>query len=91
MKKNSALRKRLMDSYHFDGDPAALVLLDELCLCVAQLHEVQERLSRDGLVIRGSVGQQRAHPLLAEQDRLRRAALALTRALRLSFDEVLDA
>jgi hypothetical protein len=93
MKKGASatLRKRLLAAYDFDDDPAALELLDQLVLAIAQLHAVQERLAKDGLVIRGSVGQTRAHPLLAEQDRLRRAVLALTRSLRLSFDEVLDA
>jgi hypothetical protein len=82
------LRRRLLSQYDFGADAAALTLLDQLVLAVCQLHDLQARLSADGLVVTGSVGQPVAHPLLAEQDRLRRSVMALTRALRLSLDEV---
>lgn len=83
-----ALRKRLVSAYDFGGDPAALTLLDELVLAADQLRQVQARLHADGLVVTGSTGQPRPHPLLGEQDRLRRTIIALTRSLRLSLDEV---
>jgi hypothetical protein len=86
-----ALRKRLLATYDFADDPAALLLVDQLVLAASQLGEVQARLAADGLVAPGSNGQPRPHPLLGEQDRLRRTLLALTRSLRLALDEVLDA
>jgi hypothetical protein len=85
------LRKRLLGAYDFADDPAALTLLDELILAVDQLRSVQSRLATDGLIVEGSAGQPRAHPLMPEQDRLRRTVLALTRSLRLALDEVIDA
>jgi hypothetical protein len=88
---SKVLRRRLMQSYDFAGDPAAMTLLDELVLTIDQLRAVQSRLAADGLIVEGSTGQPRAHPLMPEQDRLRRTVLALTRALRLALDEVLDA
>jgi hypothetical protein len=84
-----SLRDRLLAVYDFGDDPAALTLLDELVLTVNQLREVQARLATDGLIVEGSTGQPRAHPLMPEQDRLRRTVLALTRSLRLALDEVL--
>lgn len=86
--KRRTLRNRLLAAYDFSDDPAALTLVDELCLSVDQLHQIQKTLAADGLTVTGSQGQTRAHPLLAEQDRLRRTILALTRALRLSLEDV---
>jgi hypothetical protein len=83
-----ALRRRLLSTYDFAADPAALALLDQLVLAQDQLAAVQARIGADGLVVTGSLGQPRPHPLLSEQDRLRRTLMALTRALRLSLDEV---
>lgn len=83
------LRERLVAAYDFGDDPAAITLLDELVLAVDQLRAVQTRLAADGLIVEGSTGQPRAHPLMPEQDRLRRTVLALTRSLRLAVDEVL--
>lgn len=84
---DSALRRRLLKEYDFGADPAALLLLDELCGAVAQLRAVQATLLADGAVTTGAKGQRIAHPLLAEQDRLRRTVLAYTRALRISLPE----
>jgi hypothetical protein len=83
----AALRKRLLAAYDF-SDPASLHLLDELVLVADQLKSIQTTIAGDGVIVPGSAGQPRPHPLLGEQDRLRRTLLALTRALRLSLDEV---
>jgi hypothetical protein len=56
-----------MEQYDFGDDPAALTLLDELILSVDQLRSIQAALVEDGLVVAGSTGQRRAHPLLAER------------------------
>jgi hypothetical protein len=81
------LRARLLATYDFSDDAAGLRLLDELVLASEQLRQVQERIQRDGLVVPGSQGQSRAHPLLGEQERLRRTILAFARSLRLALSE----
>ena len=57
----------------YELDPAELLLLTRCCKIIDVLAEIDRRLAADGLTVTGSMGQPRAHPLLAaksEQERV---------------------
>jgi len=76
-----------MAEYVFES-AADLALLGELVRTVDRLREVQAAIKAGGLMVLGSNGQPRPHPLLAVEDAVRRAILAHVRALRLTSLEV---
>ncbi len=80
-----ALHARLLAEYDF-SDGASLAMLRELCGTLGRLREVQQIICVEGLVIEGSQGQRRPHPLLATEDMLRRSLLAHARSLRLTVE-----
>lgn len=69
--------------YEFEG-AADLALLAELCQAFDGARACRARIARDGLMVDGSAGQPRPHPLLAIEDAYRRSMLACVRALRLT-------
>jgi phage terminase small subunit len=85
--ESKELLDRILAEYDF-SDSASMQLLEELCRCHDRLASARRRIRRDGLMIRGSKGQLRPHPLLAAESALRRDLLALVRALRITLPEV---
>jgi P27 family predicted phage terminase small subunit len=67
------------------ADAASLNILESLCQVSDRLAECREAIARDGLVVEGSGGQPRPHPLLQTEAEARRALLAHARALRLDL------
>jgi hypothetical protein len=80
-----ALHARLLGEFDF-SDGAAATMLHELCATLQRLREVQAVIASEGLTVAGSMGQRRAHPLLAVEDTLRRSLLAHARALRITVE-----
>lgn len=80
-----ALHDRLLGEFEFN-DGASKAVLHELCGTLGRLREVQAAISAEGLVVAGSQGQRRPHPLLAVEDMLRRSLLAHARSLRLTVE-----
>src|SRR5688572_17337458 len=74
----------IMKSHVLD-DGASRALLRQLCESLDGLRAAQARIKQDGLMIAGSQGQARPHPLLVSEAEFRRAILASIRALRLDI------
>ena len=74
----------IMESHVID-DGASRALLRQLCESLDGLRTIQARIKRDGLMIAGSKGQARPHPLLVSEAEFRRAILACVRGLRLDI------
>jgi P27 family predicted phage terminase small subunit len=70
---------------HVVDDGASRALLRQLCESLDGLRAVQARIKQDGLMIAGSKGQARPHPLLVSEAEFRRAILACVRGLRLDI------
>lgn len=68
---------------HVVEDGASLELLRQLCESVTNLRAIQRQVRRDGLMVAGSKGQLRPHPLLSVEAEYRRAVLACIRALKI--------
>ncbi|WP_371738621.1 P27 family phage terminase small subunit [Alcanivorax quisquiliarum] len=66
-------------------DAGSLAILRSMCESVDRLNQCREAVARDGLVVAGSGGQPRPHPLLQVEAEARRALLAHSRALRLDL------
>jgi hypothetical protein len=70
---------------HLIEDAASTALLRQLCEALDGIRRCQRQIEADGLMIAGSQGQRRPHPLLITEAEYRRAFLACTRALRLDI------
>jgi P27 family predicted phage terminase small subunit len=68
---------------HIVDDGASFELLRQLCESVSNLRAIQRQIRKDGLMIKGSKGQMRPHPLFATEAEYRRAILACIRALKI--------
>ena len=79
---------RLVREYEI-RDAASVLLLTQLCEAHDGLHAVRAQIKRDGLMVKGSKGQMRPHPLIASETQYRAALLACMRALRLDVMEAL--
>ncbi|MEO7937739.1 MAG: P27 family phage terminase small subunit [Burkholderiaceae bacterium] len=77
------LWRATLDEYSFDSAPD-FQLLRQLCESVDGVRACQKAIKRDGMLVTGSTGQVRQHPLLAAEAEYRRAVLACVRALRLN-------
>ena len=75
---------RIVDEYVLD-DGASQTLLGELCFALDGLRRCQKEIAADGMIVEGSRGQRRAHPLLTVENEYRRQLLAAVRALRLDI------
>jgi hypothetical protein len=64
-------------------DAASLATLSEACNLLSAADIMQARIDADGVVVKGSVGQPAAHPLISEVRMARVQALAALRALGL--------
>lgn len=76
---------REITSEHVIDDAASRTLLRQLCESLDGVRACQKQVKRDGLMIAGSTGQLRPHPLLVTEAEYRRAILACVRALRLDL------
>jgi P27 family predicted phage terminase small subunit len=72
-------------SEHVIEDGASFEVLRQLCESVSALRAVQKQVRKDGLMIRGSKGQMRPHPLLNTEAEYKRAILACVRALKIDL------
>jgi Phage terminase, small subunit len=70
---------------HVLDDGASRALLRQLCESLDGLRACQAQIRRDDLMIAGSKGQLRPHPLLVSEAEFRRAILASISALRLDI------
>jgi phage terminase small subunit len=61
--------------------PAEVALLGRACRVLDMLAEIDRRLGREGLVVKGSSGQPRAHPLVASVAELSRTLEVLVRGM----------
>lgn len=68
---------------HVIDDGASFELLRQLCESVTSLRAIQRQIRKDGLMVKGSKGQMRPHPLFATEAEYRRAILACIRGLRI--------
>lgn len=64
-------------------EKAKLSALYGACDLLSEADAMQARIANDGLMVAGSMGQQVAHPLIAEVRQYRRAALDAIKALGL--------
>jgi hypothetical protein len=64
-------------------EKAKLSALYSACDLLSEADAMQARIAEDGLMVAGSMGQQVAHPLIAEVRQYRRAALDAIKALGL--------
>lgn len=78
------LWRRLTHDYVID-DAASLALLRQLADALDGVRACQAKIRTDGLMVLGSAGQSRPHPLLAAEAEYRRAFLACVRALKLDL------
>jgi hypothetical protein len=77
---------RLAKAYRID-DANGVVILDAACRAADYVAICRSAVARDGLMIRGRYGVQRAHPLLAEEARARTQLLSALRQLQLPIPE----
>jgi P27 family predicted phage terminase small subunit len=82
--ESRALWRKVVDE-HVIADSASIALVRQLCDSLDGLRACQQRIREDGLMIIGSRGQMRPHPLLASEAEYRRSFLATVRALRLDL------
>lgn len=66
-------------------DAAGLAVLRQLCESLDHLRACQARVEKDGLMVKGSRGQHRPHPLLKEISEARRSFFAACRTLNLDL------
>ena len=78
-----ALWRATIDEYAFDSAPD-FAMLAQLCEALDGVRACQRQIKKDGMVVIGSTGQVRQHPLLAAEAEYRRSLLACVRALRLN-------
>jgi hypothetical protein len=67
--RGAKLKQSILTEYGID-DPANIELLEHICAAVDRLDAVAERISRDGMMVKGQRGQ-RPHPLLKVEATLR--------------------
>lgn len=67
------------------SDAAGQAILRQLCETLDHLRACQRQVEADGLMVKGSRGQKRPHPLLREISEARRAFLGCCRALNLDL------
>ncbi|WP_156763823.1 hypothetical protein [Mycobacterium sp. 852002-50816_SCH5313054-b] len=73
----------------YEMNPAEALILHELCRVADELDRVDSELKIAGeLVVNGSTGQPRAHPLLAVRVELEKTADVLSRRLALPDDRL---
>jgi hypothetical protein len=75
----------IVKSHVVDDGASRALLRRQLCESLDGLRACQAQIRRDGLMIAGSKGQLRPHPLLVSEAEFRRAILASIRALRLDI------
>lgn len=71
----------------YDLSDAELALLGEACRTLDQLEALDRQVAHDGLMVTGSMGQQRLHPALTEQRGLRLVLGRLLAQLALPDEE----
>jgi len=71
--------RRFVAAYHLAGNLPALVGLEAYCRAFDRHRQAREVIDRDGIVLTGARGGQRAHPLLRVEHT---AAMDMQRALR---------
>lgn len=81
--EGKTLWRATVDEYAFDSE-ADFALLRQLCESIDGARACRKRIAKDGLLVAGSTGQPRPHPLLNAEAEYRRATLACVRALRLT-------
>jgi hypothetical protein len=64
-------------------NPAETLMLTELCRVADRLDRIEHELAGAPLIVEGSTGQPRSHPLLGEQRAQMRLAESLARSLAL--------
>jgi P27 family predicted phage terminase small subunit len=74
----------------YDLDPGEVVLLERACRTLDVLAGIDDWLADHGLVVTGSTGQVRAHPLLTVRNEQERTLVALITALGLPSEEDRD-
>lgn len=87
--KLCAEAQRLWLQIHHDhriDTAAASALVLQLCECLTDLRQCERQIKEDGLMLRGSKGQRRPHPLLRQVNDLRRLILSTARSLNLDLD-----
>ena len=84
-----ALRQAIQNDYGI-RDPTGLAVLDQLCHALDGIRACQRAIRSDGLMVRGSRGQMRAHPLIGAEEGYRRAFVQAVRTLRLDVSEPAD-
>jgi phage terminase small subunit len=74
-----AFWRRITDTYELA--PAEVALLARACRVLDTLSDIDRQLAREGLVVRGSTGQPRAHPLVGSMAELSRTLECLVRGM----------
>ena len=74
----------------YDLNPAELTTLEEACRVKDLLWRIDELLRNGELIVDGSMGQDRANPLLRESVEQRKVLDILLRSLALPFPDELD-
>ncbi|WP_424936681.1 MULTISPECIES: P27 family phage terminase small subunit [Bacteria] len=69
---------------HPDLEKSSLSALYAACDLLSEADNMQSQINEDGLMVKGSMGQDVAHPLISEVRQYRRAALDSIRGLGLS-------
>ena len=68
--------RRLTAAFHFDNEPAHQLLLETALLAFDRMHQARELIASQGLLVPNRYKQSIPNPLLAIEDRSRRAMLA---------------
>jgi phage terminase small subunit len=71
----------------YDLSPAEVALLARACRTLDTLADIDRTLMREGLVVTGSTGQRRGHPLLGAMSELQRTLEVLIRGMALPMPD----
>ena len=83
------LWQRIVSDYQIDDD-AGQLLLTSAMEALDRLRDCQKSIARDGVTVRGSQKQPRAHPLLSVERDARSQMLASLKALNLDLEPLRD-
>ena len=80
---------RIVQEYDIDDD-AGKLLLETALECYDRVRQCQDRIEKDGVIVRGSTKQPRSHPLLTVERDSRSQMLAALKALNLDLEPLRD-
>jgi hypothetical protein len=87
-KQERALWRRIVDTYDFGDDGAALSLLETAMVARGRARRCREAIDRDGEITTDRFGQLRQHPLLPAERGAQSVFVAAMKSLNLSLGDM---